>query len=305
MGRRSMLGRRGAPLTALVVAIGLMLTTAPVALAAAYTYDCDTGTMPASHYHMYVHKETANNNDEFDGVIGEAFARNRATCFGASPAKQGFSAVFPANLQQGLNGGGLVQVGFYEDSSMNNTVMVYTPWDHAEPGQCVVQGVPQPGCLAVANWYNGGAPVCTTCLYRFRIQWVSSFLNEDWQICIRNVSNGQAYVCHQIDFTWGGSNRAKVAWWLYETQNSADAIGHTDTGNISPRWLQYRREGAGWMVRSGMGNEPAPYDYNAQGGCRHDPVPAHYKCQIRNVIDLNGDGLFNDKDSMEAWTTLH
>lgn len=294
--------RAGARLTSLALISGTILATAPAALAAAYTYDCDTGSMPSSQYHMYVHKETANSTDEFEGAIGEAFARDRATCYGASASKSGFSAVFPANLQQNLNGGGLVQVGFYEDSSMNNTVMVYTPWDHGVSGQCGGQ----PGCIAVANWYNNGAAVCTTCVYRFRIAYVFAQTAEFWEVCIRNVSNAQAYVCTNVDYTWGGATKAKIAWWLYETKNSADAIGHTATGNISPRWLQYRRENSTtWMVRSGMGNEPAPYDYNAQGGCRHDPVPSHYKCAIKNVVDLNGDGSLNDGDSLEAWTTLH
>lgn len=268
------------------VASALLLTTAPTARAASYTYDCDTGSQPASQYHMYVHKETSLSTDEFDGVIGEATARDRATCYGASATRSGFSAVFPANLQETLTGGGLVQVGFYEDSSMNNTTMVYTAADN------------QGGQLSVANWYHNGAAVCTTCVYRFRIQ--KSFFPVQpiaaWEICIRNVSNAEAYVCALIVRTW--NSYAKVAWWLHETKNSADAIGHTNTGNVSLRWLQYRRENsATWMVRSGMGNEPAPYNYNAQGGCRHDPVPAHYICAIKTVVVAN--------DSVEAWTTLH
>jgi hypothetical protein len=278
-------GMRTAAVAAIWAVAQALVWATPV-LATSYTYDCDTGSQPASQYHMYVHKETSQSTDEFNGVIGEATARDRATCFGESNTHSGYSAVFPANLQENLTGGGLVQVGFYEDSSMSNTVMVYTSSDH------------QAGQLSIANWYHSGGPVCTTCVYRFRIVGTTFPVTQipAWEICIRNVSNAENYICEMIARTWVGY--AKVAWWLNETKNSADAIGHTSTGNISLRWLQYRRENsATWMVRSGMGDEPSPYDYNNQGGCRHDPVPGHYHCKITTVVNPN--------DSVEAWTSLH
>ncbi len=257
-----------------------------------YTYDCDLGQQAASQYHMYVHKETNIDTDEFNGVIGEGYARDRATCYGASSSHSGFSAVLPANLQENLTNGGLVQVGFYEDSSMDSTIMVYTPFDHGT-------GSYQSGQLAVATWYHSGNAVCTTCVYRFRIQGVYTsepYPRPEWQICIRNKSNGESYVCTYISRTW--SHYAKLAWWVNETKNTMDAIGHTNTGNISLRWLQYRRENSStWFVRNGMGNEPAPYDYNNQGGCRHDPAPSWYHCQIKTVVSQG--------DSVEAWTSLH
>jgi hypothetical protein len=290
-------------LVALVLLLSLSLQwTAQDVFATAYTYDCDSGTMPAAQYHMYVHKETANSTDEFNGVIGEAYARDRATCFAGNP-KHGFSAIFPANLQQLTTGGGLVQVGIYEDSGMDSTTMVYTPWDHAVANQCGGQ----PGCLAVADWYHSGGPVCTTCLYRFRIQAIGNPQVPNWELCIRNVSNGESYVCKTIARTWGAVNYAKLAWWTYETQNSADAIGRTNVGLIHLRWLQYRRESDGvWMVRTNMGNEPPPYDYNNQGGCRGwASTPSYYDCGISNEIDQDGNGHLDDHDGLDAWTVLH
>jgi hypothetical protein len=85
-----------------------------------------------------------------------------------------------------------------------------------------------------------------------------------------------------------------------------DAIGRTNVGAIL-RWLQYRREGsATWFVRTGMGNEPPPYDYNAHGGCNGWlTTPAWYHCGISNEIDQNGNGLLDDKDGLDGWTTTH
>jgi hypothetical protein len=276
----------------------LLLGTAGSALAAAYTYDCDLGSMPGSQYHMYVHKETSSPSAEFDGVIGEAQARNMATCYSGNP-KSGFSAVLPANLQRTPTGGGLVQIGFMETSSSDTTVMVFTAHDDAFGG-C------PPGCLSTANWYHNGA-VSLNSVYRFRIQWWFGALNAPkWQLCIRNVSSGESYVCTTIDRTWGLTAAAGEAWWTYETQNSMDAIGHTNVGSIHMKWMQYRVEGSTtWFVRTNMGEGAPPYDYNVQGGCKHDPAPSWYHCIITNEIDHNGNGRLDDADGLEAWTATH
>jgi hypothetical protein len=276
----------------------LLQGSAGKVLAASYTRDCDLGTMPPDQYHMYVHRETTSSSSEFDGVIGEAQARNMATCYSGNP-KWGFSAVLPANLQRTPTGGGLVQLGFLEDSMSDATVMVYTAHDNTYSG-CPA------GCLSTADWYHNGA-VSLNSVYRFRIQyWYGPLNAPQWQLCIRNVSSGESYVCTVINRTWGLGAAAGEAWWTYETKNSSDAIGHTNVGDINMKWMQYRvEESTTWFVRTNMGEGAPPYDYNAQGGCLHDPAPSWYHCLITNEIDHDGDGRLDDADGLESWTTTH
>jgi hypothetical protein len=206
----------------------------------------------------------------------------------------------PVNFQQTPIGGGLVQVGLQETSQTDDTVFVWTSLDHA--GACG-----QPGCLSVASWYHNGVATYGS-VYRFRIEsWVGALNAPQWKICIRNMTTGEAYVCTYIQRTWGAENYAGMVWWLYETRNSADAIGHTNGGNVDMRWLQYRRESDNvWMVRTNMGEGAPPYDYNAQGGCRGaGSTPSWYHCLITNEVDQNGDGYLNDHDGLESWTSLH
>ena len=291
------MGSRPKAIVGIQVVIGAILVATPgPVLALSYTYDCDAGSTP--QYHMYVHLETSNSSTEFDGSQGEAFVRSMSSCYSPS-TKSGFSAVLPANLQENLTGGGLVQVGFLRTSEGSATEAVYTAKDHAT-------AVAPAGSLSVANWYHGGA-LDLGDLYRFRIrQWYGALNVPEWQICIRDVTDGESFVCTTIDRTWGLAKYARLVWWTYETENSSDAMGQTNAGAIRLRWLQYRREnGDSWFVRLNMGEGAPPYDYNVQGGCRHDPHPSYYSCVITNEIDHDGDGNLDDSDALKAWTTLH
>lgn len=124
----------------------------PISAAAVYTNSRSSGVQGTRFASIY-------RSGSYDGVIGDAVARNLLPCFSPSSTKYDFPAVLPANLQRsgafGLPGPNIVQLGWSRCSAGGNcggitadnvNHFIYTPSDQGG------------GAAAVADGWAGGAP---------------------------------------------------------------------------------------------------------------------------------------------------
>jgi hypothetical protein len=139
--------------------------------------------------------------------------------------------------------------------------------------------------------------------YRFRITTGVSGGDNIWTYCIRDKAEEPDYTCRN-----GGSqnaagdivherswNSGRFAWYGAETTNAGTQMGVANNeADLNMRWMQYRRTGT-WYVA-----EPTTCVKATQVS-----YPSWYQCSTVSTVDVDGDGVVNDKETLQVWTTDH
>lgn len=124
--------------------------------------------------------------------------------------------------------------------------------------------------------------------------------DDVWQYCIRDKASEPDYTCHtgghQVSPGVFANSRSwnigRWAWWGVETQNRNSQQG---TGGFEPlldqRVLKYNRSGT-WWISEDLGC------YAISSGAR----PSYYGCTIQSTVDVDGDGLLNDNETIQIYT---
>jgi hypothetical protein len=150
------------------------------------------------------------------------------------------------------------------------------------------------------TWYH--APVLGR-EYRFRIALATSSAGDPvWEYCIRDKASEPNYSCHngghRISGTTYGAARSwssgKFAWYGAENSSLASQLG-TAAGesHVDQRWMQYIRSSQ-WLVAT-----PTTCDEETIPGRTH---PSAYDCATVSTVDVTGDGVVNDKETLRVWT---
>lgn len=149
------------------------------------------------------------------------------------------------------------------------------------------------------TWYH--APVLGR-EYRVRVAQTTAAGNPVWQYCIRDKASEPNYTCHNgghqlTNGTFAASrswNSGKFPWYGAENSSAASQQG---TGLSEPhldvRWMQYYRSAA-WIVAT-----PTTCTESASPG---RTVPSSYLCTTVSTVDVTGDGVVNDKETLRVWT---
>lgn len=150
------------------------------------------------------------------------------------------------------------------------------------------------------TWYH--APVLGH-EYRLRVaQATSSAGDPVWQYCIRDKASEPSYTCHNgghqlTNGTFSASrswNTGKFPWYGAENTSLASAQG-TGAGesHLNVRWMQYLRSSV-WNVAT-----PTVCDEETVAG---GTVPGAYRCDTISTVDVTGDGVVNDQETLRVWT---
>lgn len=157
------------------------------------------------------------------------------------------------------------------------------------------------GLTLFDQWYH--APVLGR-EYRFKIQATTSAGNQIWQYCIKDKASGEAYTCrnagsfdangnYQLKRSW---NSGTFAWYGTETNNAKSQNGNSlNESEIDLRYMQYLR-GSTWSVVT----DQAACDLDSNG-----VYPSYYHCLTTSTIDVDGDGIVNDKETVLSHTHDH
>jgi hypothetical protein len=273
-----------------ILGLTFVLANAPVALALSYTYNC-SGSQQTTHFQ--VEKDVSATNYWIKGVIGDVTNKNLNACGtigGNFGSQYDVPFVLAANIQDygDATTSNIVQLGYgrCEISGCiipadSNQHLLYTPSDHAG------------GAVASAeSWYHA---LVDNDRYRMKIVAITctspGTTGHCWELSVRDVSKGEAYVTHKISMTWNvqlykGGN---FAWWGSETNNVNSQMGVTDTNSdFDMDYMQYltTQSGAQWTVRQGMSSCSFP-----------DGTPSGYHCAISTTVYT--------KDTLASWTTPH
>ena len=212
----------------------------------------------------------------YDGVIGDADARNLLLCTSPTEAVYSYPAVLPANMQSyPYDGVHIAQVGYLRCGKPSGgcgdapTVpndgtihFVYTPIDNCD------------GCFtSVDSWY-GGPPVVG---HRYRFKITNHLQPNQWIYCIRDVTAGTSEKCTSktATFTQGGE-----VWFGTEVHNTNAGLGPNDPARIHMYWMQYSKvNDPSWLVTTNNA-------MLTNGG----PLPSKYWCWIYNQ-NYTGDAM--------------
>lgn len=271
-------------LVAVTLAAALVALAAPVAFATTYVTNCG----PRSVTHDQIEKDVTQQTYFLKGAIGDATVRTLQPCIATGSSGQGtdwdMPFVLPANLQEFDNGGtGLVQLGFGRCNITSGTCANVPPDGNEYPIWTPVDNAS--GAIDRATWYHSGAALHLNDRYRFRIDKLNS---TTWEYCIRDITTGETYVCHDATFHWSEPG-ANFAWWAAETATHASGIGvRAADPDFSMDYMQYltTQSGAQWTVRTGLNGCSLP-----------DNDPSWYRCTTATTV-YSG-------DTMNAWTNLH
>ncbi len=238
---------------------------------------CTAGT--SGNFHEY---KGLNSSRDLGGVLLKGSSGDIDThqqLFPCTTPGHGFSVVLAANLQQGNNGSGIVQIGIgrqndpsYGWPASTDPVFVWTSDDHG------------PGVLTKLTWFANGTQPIYGHLYGFSVymsSWWSDSTKPAWTFCIYDNTAASNW-CDQIhrhwnNSTWGepvshGSSYGDYAWSGYETGNTMDAIGRP--ANLTPvktyRINGQRRDNNTWVTKAPI----AACDHDASGD------PSAYTCSV-------------------------
>lgn len=262
-----------------------------------YSQDCDTGY--PNNTRTYAYKDITVPLAAIQSASGRATVRLLRPCTSPdSPDSAGGSYVMATNIQQSPGSTlGMVQLGYgaawcppgYSECpvpSGGNNYALYTPSDSATGSGCGA-----PGCLATASWLPNGGRLVNGHRYQFSIaggvtEGAAPF-RPLWRFCVADLTAGGSNLCSEIPRTWGNdawgyqtgsSAYGHNAWWGFETQNSADAIGVTDTGNIDLV--------AAYITETNVGPNPyQPLTCNTI-----DPLP-YYGCKLSRTSGYAADTI--------------
>lgn len=250
---------------------------------AAYVDSCATGDLETNWSVI----DRAKSNPNITGVIGQATVRTLRPCLTPNGLNWDIPWVLPANLQfNTTDPSRIIQIGYARcgrpvaDGPCNGDIpndgkmhFVYTPADNSGGGLRLADG-----------WYK--APVVGH-EYRFKIVHGSGV----WTYCIQDRTAGEAYDCHNTSDSWTSGT---YSWYGSETNNDNSQNGNSfNEAEISFRWLQYQRNGTWFVVSDQVGCD----------GLSTGTYPTYYHCQIVSTIDVDGDGVANDSETL--WSHTH
>jgi hypothetical protein len=264
----------------MVLAVSLWLQLAPVPVAAAFATACQAPVTEDAGINRL------RGTPDLKGVIGDSYIRTLRFCTSATEARWDRPRVLAAWMEGPASGQG-VGLGFTKCG---------------RPAGITCSGVPNDGAphfiytpadnnfiLSIADGWYGGAPIVGHA-YRFRITWHNTL--RLWQYCIRDKNTGEGYRCvNGTTNTWSAGDFAS---WFPRVSNPASQFG-TAVGEpeLELRWLQYLVGGT-WFVVSD------------QGSCVFSATfEPYYHCLIVSTVDVDGDGIVNDRETIRGNTSNH
>jgi hypothetical protein len=266
----------------------------PTALATAYVYSCGSG----GQWVDWTTVDRTFTSNLATGAILNVTVRTLRPCTSPNGSDYSFPAAGVLTLEGGTDE--IVQLAYLVcgvpggcGNGIPNDGKPHFVWTRADNAGGEVH--------LFDTWYH--APVAGH-EYRFKILATSSAGNNIWQYCIRDYNTEPSYSCHNGGHLDGSGNfvlsrswtSSSFAWYGTETQNTESQNG-TGAGeaSLNIRWMQYYRGGV-WSVVSD------------QAGCVKTTeviYPAHYDCSIVSTVDVDGDGVVNDKETLRSFTDLH
>jgi hypothetical protein len=150
------------------------------------------------------------------------------------------------------------------------------------------------------GWYH--APVLGH-EYRLRVATATSSTGDPvWQYCIRDKASEPSYTCHNgghqlTNGTFSATrswSSGKFPWYGAENTSGASQQGVGDgEPHLDVRWMQYFRSST-WIVAT-----PTTCVESAGPG---SSVPSAYDCATVSTVDVTGDGVVNDQETLRVWT---
>ncbi|MEP7378060.1 MAG: hypothetical protein ABI725_00705 [Chloroflexota bacterium] len=262
---------------------------------AAYATDCLTGDQDEHNYEIFERPFV------ITGVVGIVDVVPQRPCTGADATHFDHPLVLTTIQYNAYEDYPIVHLGYGQCGYVPNCTaygsglhFLYTEFDSYQ------------GELHLADGWYGGTPVVGH-RYRFKITSIVEMGNPKWRYCIRDMTTGQAYVCHNRPRTWGRDYGTYV-WWGAETKNDHSQIGGGGALELTEYQAQFEYQGEWWWVDTWDPVDPShgchKYSYLADGSQGTFPS-SYYRCYVVDKTDTNGDGQLNDDDALNIYTISH
>jgi hypothetical protein len=287
----------------MALAVPMFHATAQPVVAATYVGPCTTSPSSEQTDHTFVRRPFPT-GDAMSGVTMDVHVRNLRVCTGGTSSVYDYPAAVLSLQRVGSGGTDIVQLGYVKCNKPGGLGNV--PCD-GFPHWVYTRGDNASGFTWLFDTFYG--PPVVGQEYRLRIStYTTSGGNQVWQYCIRNKNTEPTYTCHTGGHQTGPGtfshsrswDSGRLAWYGTETQNKNSAQGTgVDLPNFEPylniRWMQYRRGGTWWIA--------TPVNCEAQSV--PGPRPSYFGCAVQSTVDVTGDGVINDQETIQPVTYDH